>query len=172
MFDASNMLAALLDPNPLLVATFFTILFLVLLNMALGIRADMRDNAAAWTHVEVAKMRRSSNTKSLKKVEMEQLRTETGVAETAEITAKIEATRTVANYAESSLPDFVNDRSLCATFGRAIVENHEWVSASAWGPFDPIVPKYIRAQVERIVLSSSSSRLPSGRRRRCSGQPA
>ena len=140
--------------------------------MALGIRADMRDNAAAWTHVEVAKMRRSSNTKSLKKVEMEQLRTETGVAETAEMTTKIEATRTVANYAESSLPDFVNDRSLCATFGRAIVENHEWVSASAWGPFDPIVPKYIRAQVERIVLSSSPSRLPSGRRRRCSGQPA
>ena len=171
MFDASNMLAALLDPNPLLVATFFTILFLVLLNMALGIRADMRDNAAAWTHVEVAKVRRTSKTK-LKKIEMEQLRTETGVAETAEMKAKIEATRTVANYAESSLPDFVNDRSLCATFGRAIVENHEWVSASAWGPFDPIVPKYIRAQVERIVLSSSSSRLPSGRRRRCSGQPA
>ena len=189
MFDASNMLAALLNPNPLLVATFFTILFLVFLNMALGIRADMRDNAAAWTHVEVAKMRRSSNTKSLKKVEMEQLRIETGVAETAEMAAKIEATRTVANYAETSLPDFVNDRSLCHSFGRAIVENHEWVAASAWGAYDPIVPKYIRAQVELkdflsffvLLLRSSSSffvfvlllrACPAARRRRCSARPA
>ena len=70
MFDASNMLAALLNPNPLLVATFFTILALVILNMVLGIRADMRDNAAAWTHVEVAKMRRNSETKSLRRPEV------------------------------------------------------------------------------------------------------
>ena len=118
------MLAALLDPNPLLLATFFTILGLVLINMVLGIRADMRDSAAAWTHVEVAKVRHSSNTKSLKKIEMEQLRSETGVAETTAMTATIEATRTVANYANSSLPGFLNDRSLCATFGRAILENH------------------------------------------------
>ena len=70
MFDASNMLAALLNPNPLLVATFFTILALVILNMVLGIRADMRDNAAAWTHVEVAKMRHNSETKSLGRPEV------------------------------------------------------------------------------------------------------
>ena len=164
MFDASNMLAALLNPNPLLVATFFTILFLVFLNMALGIRADMRDNAAAWKHVEVAKVRRTTKHKSLKNIEMEQLRTETGVAETTEMKAKIEATRTVANYAESSLPDFVDEHSLCHSFGRALVENHEWVAASAWGNYDPIVPKYIRAQVRagRARVFFSSSRLTSG----------
>ena len=124
MFDASNVLAALLDPNPLLLATFFTILGLVLINMVLGIRADMRDSAAAWTHVDVAKARHSSNPKSLKKIEMEQLRSETGVAETTAMTATIETMRTVANYANISVPGFLNDRSLCATFGRAILENH------------------------------------------------
>ena len=83
---------------------------------------------------------------------MDALRAATGVAETDEMRAKIEATRTVANYAESSLPDFVRDRSLCQSFSRAIVENHAWVSASAWGPYDPIVPKYIRAQVLGISM--------------------
>ena len=83
---------------------------------------------------------------------MDALRAATGVAETDEMRAKIEATRTVANYAESSLPDFVHDRSLFQSFSRALVENHAWVSASAWGPYDPIVPKYIRAQVLGISM--------------------
>ena len=83
---------------------------------------------------------------------MDALRAATGVAETDEMRAKIEATRTVANYAESSLPDFVRDRSLCQSFSRALVENHAWISASAWGPYDPIVPKYIRAQVLGISM--------------------
>ena len=153
MFDPASMLAALTNPSPLLMITFFTILALVLLNMVGGIRADMRDNVAAWTHVEVTKVRRHHHaTKRLKAEDLETLRAETGVAETEEMRQSIEATRTVANYAESSLPDFVNDRSLCHTFGRAIVEEHEWVSASVWGAFDPIVPKYIRAQILGISL--------------------
>ena len=125
MFSPNAFGAALLDPNPLLVATFGVILFLVLLNMGLGVRADMRDNAAAWTHVEVAKMRRgSSASNSLKTVEMEQLHAATGVAQTEEMQEHIEAPHTVASYAESSLPEFINDRSICHTFGRTIRENH------------------------------------------------
>ena len=44
------------------------------------------------------------------------------------------------------------DNSLCHSFGRALRENHEWIAASAWGVYDPVLPKYIRIQVERADL--------------------
>lgn len=50
------------------------------------------------------------------------LRTEAGVAETETMRASIEKSHSFATYAETSLPTFVNDRSRCESFGRAIVE--------------------------------------------------
>ena len=31
-------------------------------------------------------------------------------------------------------------------------QNHGWLSASAWGAFDPLVPKHVRAQVLGIQM--------------------
>ena len=152
MFDPSAFGPNLFLQNPLLLATFGVILTLVVLNIVVGIRHDMRDNAAGWTTVEAAKLRRLAPTPSGLEHELAAFRAETGVAETAEVCAAVEATRTMARYEKDSLPGFVNDRTLCHSFGRAIVENHGWVSASAWGPYDPIIPKYIRAQVLGISI--------------------
>ena len=175
MFDPSAFGQNLFLNNLLLLATFGVIFILVVLNMLIGIRNDMRDNAASWTQVEVAKVRH--NSKPIKLNEASELRrtlssselrrtpsssrlsksistirAETGVADTEEAKRAIRESRTVANYAETSVPEFVNDRSLCDSFRRAIVKNHGWVSASAWGVHDPIVPKYIRAQVFGISM--------------------
>ena len=147
MFDSSAFGPNLFLQNPLLIATFVVIFVLVVLNMVIGIRNDMRDNAAGWTTVEAAKSRRHMAAPSGLEHKLAAFRAETGVEETVETRAKLEATRTVAQYAEDSMPSFVSDRTLCHSFGRALVENHGWIAASAWGPFDPITPRYIRAQV-------------------------
>ena len=147
MFDPAAFGPNLFLKNALLLGTFGVIFVLVVLNMAIGIRNDMRDNAAGWTTAEAAKSRRHASMPSGLEHELATIRAETGVAETAETHAAVEATRSVARYAEDSLPSFVNDRTHCHSFGRAIIENHGWISASAWGPYDPTTPKYIRSQI-------------------------
>lgn len=49
-------------------------------------------------------------------------------------------------------PEFVQEHSLCTTFRRVLMENHPILEAFAWGPFDPVVPKYIRVQVLALTL--------------------
>jgi len=149
MFSASAFLSALTNPNPLLVATFFTILFLVIVNIVLGIRNDMKDNSAQWTTVEAAKARRLHGTRGS---ELGEIRDSVGVTESAEVQAEIAAQQTLANFTATSLPDFVLDKSFCITYSRALHENHDWIASSAWGPYEPMVPKYIRAQVLGISL--------------------
>ena len=59
-----------------------------------------------------------------------------GVAETDEMKAAIAAEHTVAHYARTSLPEFVEETSMCHTVARVMMEEHGWVSASAWGLFE------------------------------------
>ena len=58
--------------------------------------------------------------------------------------------RTIAKYSEKTLPEFVGDRSICHTFCRELANNHGWISASAFGPYDPLVPRHIRTQILAI----------------------
>ena len=55
--------------------------------------------------------------------------------------AAVESERTVAAYAATSMPDFVGEKSMCHTFGRALTEEHSWISSSAYGAYDPVVPR-------------------------------
>jgi hypothetical protein len=68
------------------------------------------------------------------------------------IRLEIARQRTIANYSKKSLPEFVGDRSICHTFCRLLVNNHGWIAASAFGPFDPLVPRHIRTQVLAIGI--------------------
>mgnify|MGYP003319213008 CR=1 FL=1 len=54
----------------------------------------------------------------------------------AGVKAAIAAEHTIAHYARSSLPEFVTDTTRCHTVARVIIEEHGWVSASAWGLFE------------------------------------
>ena len=167
MFDASNMLAALLNPNPLLVATFFTILFLVILNMVLGIRADMRDNAAAWTHVEVAKMRARSRCAKLP----HRSRTDSRWSSCAPRPASPRRTR-CRRRSRRRAPSPTTPRPRCPTLcttarsaNRSAARSSRTTSGSPrlrGDPYDPIVPKYIRAQVELDAVALLRHRVRSG----------
>ena len=44
----------------------------------------------------------------------------------------------------------MGDRSICHTFCRQLVNNHGWIAASAFGPYDPLVPRHIRTQILAI----------------------
>ena len=119
MFDGSSFGPNLFLQNALLLWTFGVIFALSLLNMVVGIRNDRRDRAATWTTLEVAKARRATTCSpppdtddASGEVVLAALRAETGVAETEIMSASIEKTRSFANYAETSLPAFVDDRSL------------------------------------------------------------
>ena len=68
------------------------------------------------------------------------------------IRLEIARQRTIANYSNKSLPEFVGDRSICHTFCRLLMNNHGWIAASAFGPFDPLVPRHIRTQVLAIGI--------------------
>ena len=68
------------------------------------------------------------------------------------IRLEIARQRTIANYSKKSLPEFVGDRSICHTFCRLLANNHGWIAASAFGPFDPLVPRHIRTQILAIGL--------------------
>ena len=46
----------------------------------------------------------------------------------------------------------MSDRSICHTFCRQLVNNHGWIAASAFGPYDPLVPRHIRTQILAIGL--------------------
>ena len=142
MFDPSAFGPGLFTSNPLLLATFGVLAAITLFNGILGCKHDSEDAAEAWTTVETAKARRAEGRED----ELGDLRAVAGVAETDEMKAAIAAEHTVAHYARTSLPEFVEETSMCHTVARVMMEEHGWVSASAWGAYDPLVPRYIRAE--------------------------
>ena len=142
MFDPSAFGPGLFAKNPLLLGTFGVIAGLTLLNGLLGCKHDSEDASEAWTTVEAAKARRGE----ARDDELGELREAVGVGETDEMRAAIAAQHTVAAYARTSMPEFVEETNLCQTFVRVLSEEHSWISASAWGAYDPIVPRYIRAE--------------------------
>jgi hypothetical protein len=103
----------------------------------------MRDNAAQWTTVEAAKSRRLHGTRGNELG---------GIRESVVGEAQIADRQTLAHFAAASLPDFVLDKSFCHTFGRALLENHDWIASSALGAYDPLVPRHIRTQMFGIHL--------------------
>jgi hypothetical protein len=148
MFDMSQLGENLFTASPLLNYTFGTILMLTLMCMVLGTLYDMRDRAAEWTAVEVAKARRAGGRAQL----LNSIREEAGVNEPEEIRNAIAAERTIANYSKKSLPDFVTDRSICHTFVRTVMDEHGFIYASPWGPYDPLIPRHIRSQILGVHL--------------------
>ena len=110
-FSPSAFGPGLFAKNPLLLATFGVIAGLTLINGLLGCKHDADDNAAEWTAIEAAKARREEGRED----ELGNLRETVGVAETDEMRAAIAAQRTVAHYAETSLPEFVEETSMCQT---------------------------------------------------------
>ena len=54
----------------------------------------------------------------------------------AEMTAAIRATQTVAHFARTSMPEFVEETSMLDTFMRSLYEEHTLVSSSAFGAYD------------------------------------
>ena len=158
MFDPSAFGPGLFTSNPLLLATFGVLAAITLFNGILGCKHDSEDAAEAWTTVETAKARRAEGRED----ELGDLRAVAGVAETDEMKAAIAAEHTVAHYARTSLPEFVEETSMCHTVARVMMEEHGWVSASAWGAYDPLVPRYIRAEclaLEMLWLMASEALL-------------
>ena len=111
-------------------------------NGLLGTKADMDDAAEEWTTVAAAKERREArfNAPPGREQEKADLRADAGVAESAEMTAAIRATQTVAHFARTSMPEFVEETSMLDTFMRSLYEEHTLVSSSAFGAYDPVVP--------------------------------
>ena len=144
-FDPSNFGPNLFAQNPLLMATFGVILALTVINIAYGCRFDRRDNAGGWTTLETAKARRALG----RERELGALRKDAGIEESEEVRRAIADGETVTQIARESLPEFVHEISLCRTFRTALIEDHSIISSSALGPYDPVLPRYIRAQVGR-----------------------
>ena len=133
VFGASAVLEARKDRDPIMLVALFAILGVCGLNVAGGMARDRRDNAAGWTTAEAAKARRDLG----KERQLGRLRDEAGVAEPAAARDAIAATRTIAAYTARSLPSFVSDRSMCATYGRMVFAEHGWIAGSMFGPCDP-----------------------------------
>ena len=125
---------------------------LVALNTVLGMKHDARDNAQLWTTVEAAKARRVHANTVNRAGSLHDLREDCGVLESEAITRAIRRELSYPRLAHSSLPDFAGETRFFKTFMRTVVENHSWLSASAWGSFDPIVPRHIRSMVLAIEI--------------------
>ena len=41
---------------------------------------------------------------------------------------------------------------MCHTYARVLSEEHSLISSSAWGAYDPVVPRYIRAMVLAVEM--------------------
>ena len=141
--------------NLLLIYTFGTILVLTIINAILGCAYDRRDSSRQWTTVEAAKARRLLGHQK----QLGELRAEAGVAESEQIQAAIAAERTPAEYARKSLPDFVNETSLCDTFTRVLRIEHSWIQVRAFSTVVPLVsppniygrPCYVAASGVRLT---------------------
>ena len=116
LFDPSAFGPNLFLSNLLLMYTFGVILVLVLINCWAGCSNDARDNAASWTELEAAKAREAHDDHEHDGGgAIHDLRASTGV-ESDVIKKEIEAKRTMAGYAERSLPE-VRRRRRAAVVG-------------------------------------------------------
>ena len=146
-FSASSFGANMFAQNPELMITFGVMLIILLINIALGIKHDQQDHAAEWTVLESKKTRFEAG-----RLDLEPLRVSAGVADSVEMRQAVQNEHTTAAFANASLPDFVTDKSSMGTITRVIAEEHSWVSASAWGAYDPSIPRHIKSQVLAIQI--------------------
>ena len=146
-FDASSFRANMFAQNPELLVTFGVMLIVLIINILLGIKYDQSDNAAEWTVLESKKTRFESG-----RLDLEPLRVSAGVADSAETRKAVQDQHTTAAFASASLPQFVTDSSTIGTITRVIAEEHTWIAASAWGAYDPNMPRHIKSQTLAIEI--------------------